>query len=108
MEKIKIKLTYDQLDVINDIWEFIFKTVVNTTEQKVLFDIALRLSIKFKKKAIDKEFHHGEFNIRIHYFEAYFLSKVLQIYLSNLSFSENPYQYNVVLKIDNYLGQKLA
>jgi len=108
MEKIKIKLDFEQLKVLNDSWDCIQNAEVINTEQKIIFDIAVRLSVKFKKKAIDREFNSGKFNISIHFFEAYFLSKILQIYLNSNSFSNNPYEYNVILKIDNFLQMKLA
>lgn len=108
MEKIKIKLDVKQLKVLNESWDCLYNTEVITTEQKVIFDVAARLAMKFKKKAIDREFHIGKFSIAIHFFEAYFLSKILQIYLNSNSFSNIPFEYNVILKIDNFLQMKLA
>lgn len=108
MNNVKLVLDTEKLNVVNESWDCIYEVELITPEQKMLFDIASRLSMKFKKKAIDKAWSNGKFNISLFYHEAYFLNKVLAMHLAHFKIIENPYKYNVIFKIANHLNQKLV
>jgi hypothetical protein len=108
MHKIKLTLTTEKLSIVNKAWKLITKNGLQTVEQKLLYDLTSKLSKKFKKKFIEKEFVAVEFVMTIEYNEAYFLKKALEILLDNINPLETPFEYNVVFKMLIYLNQKLC
>ena len=107
MDKVKLILNNEKLSIINLAWQLISKQNLDTPEQKLLYDITLKLAKKFKKKFIEKEYNDAEFSMELAYYEAYFLNQALNIQLLNLNIELHPYEYNVVFQTINFLHQKL-
>lgn len=105
MEKIKLKISLDQLKLINTFLTEILSHKPTNPVFKAMHSILRQTSIKLQKKQIDKVSTKDKFNVNFYYHEAYQLSHVLQMHLN---FAEGEYEKNMILKMFNELNQSLT
>lgn len=106
--KITLKITPEQLNVILDGVNEVPCAVVSTTTQMVVQSIFDELLTKLLKKQIEKrhELRNKTFSLKLKYYEAYALSQML---LSIREFlpSHFIFEKNVILKINFQISEQV-
>jgi hypothetical protein len=107
MEKIKIKVKIDQLEILNGLVNSFDPSYTDKVKQiKAMISVLNLVSKRLRKLEITKEYVLKPFVIKFHYHEAYFLQNIIN---HNLHlYKQNPYEFNVLLSINLELDKQLV
>lgn len=106
MEKIKIKLTIQELSIINNVLSGVTNYNAIQSQQKFMKSLYIEVSQKLLKKAITKTNAIGKFTMSLKYFEVYALVDFISASVEALdSFEGFTYEKNVLRKTMNELNE---
>jgi hypothetical protein len=113
MNKIDLKITFSQLEVLVSCFSVLTEPPINHRDTKVARSVLDKLMVKIKKKHIDFSsknsflaFRYSKrINIPLEYYEAHFLEKFLELIIT---FCKQEYELMTLRRITSEINQKLA
>lgn len=106
---IKLKITYQQLVAINQVWAYLDFLDGTKPENRAIISMARKLAEKLTKKQISMQFKEHKkdkkYTISFEYYQAYFFETLIR---KSISVFPEGYEKQVLQNIANELHQKIA
>lgn len=106
---IKLKLKYQQIEAINQVWSYLDFLDDSKPENRAIISMARKLAEKLTKKQITIQFKDHkkdkEYTISFEYYQAYFFEILIR---KSISVFPDGYEKQVLQNTADELNQKLA